>query len=152
VEANRILFQGHGANHLMIVLTHCAGAVSLTVITTCPCQYYTIFSTTEFLLTFLIIITAILPAPELMNCLLFLHHPLLKVSVIPFLCVNAVFCHFVEHFVFRYTIKCVHFRAAMNVKFSIQIFGCLNERIPNNLVMLKFMQKLQNSSIYYLHT
>ena len=40
-------------------------------------------------------------------------------------------------------------RAATNVKFSIRILGCLNKRMPNNLVILKFMQKLQNSSIYY---
>ena len=63
METDGILFQGHGANRLMIVLAHCSGLVSLTVVTTCLHQHYAIFSATELLSTFLIIITAIPPAP-----------------------------------------------------------------------------------------
>ena len=35
-----------------------------------------------------------------------------------------------------YTVKNVYIRTATNVKFSIQIFGCHNERMLNDLVTL----------------
>ena len=35
-----------------------------------------------------------------------------------------------------YTVKIVYIRTATNVKFNIQIFGCHNERMLNDLVTL----------------
>ena len=88
-----ILFPGNGVSHLMIVLIHCAGLVSLIVITICLCQHCMISSTTEHLLTFMITIAVILPAPEPMNCLLYLYYLLSTVTVILF----CEYCIFVVH-------------------------------------------------------
>ena len=85
IYAGGILFPGNGVSNLMIVLIHCAGLVSLIVVTICLCQHCMISSTTEHLLTFMITIAVILPAPEPMNCLLYLYYLLSTVTVILFL-------------------------------------------------------------------